>query len=58
MVELAENKKIVKPENSRLNVFYILQILERYTDDRHPLSVAQIREKLMLSLAIYPWQIL
>ena len=35
-----------KPESSRLNLFYILQILEHYTDEEHPLSVSDIAEKV------------
>lgn len=38
--------KSKKPESSRLNLFYILQVLEKYTDENHPLSVAQIAEKI------------
>ena len=36
----------VKPESSRLNLFYILQILEHYSDENHPLSVAEITDKV------------
>lgn len=35
-----------KPESSRLNLFFILQILEHYTDEEHPLSVSHIAEKV------------
>ena len=33
-----------KPESSRLNLFYILQVLSSASDDEHPLSVSQIRD--------------
>ena len=36
----------VKPESSRLNLFYILQILEHYSDENHPLSAAEITDKV------------
>ncbi len=39
-------KKSIKTENSRLNIFYILQILQKYSDEEHPLSVAEIRDKI------------
>lgn len=35
-----------KPESSRLNLFYILQILEHYTDEEHPLSVSDVTDKV------------
>lgn len=35
-----------KPESSRLNLFYILQVLERETDEEHPLSAAVLAEKI------------
>ena len=35
-----------KPESSRLNLFYILQILEHYTDEEHPLSVSEITDRV------------
>lgn len=38
--------KSKKPESSRLNLFYILQVLAKETDERHPMSVAQIRDKV------------
>lgn len=39
-------KKTVKSENFRLNVFYILQVLEKYSDEEHPLSVTEIRDRV------------
>jgi len=38
--------RTAKTENSRLNVFYILQVLERHSDEEHPLSVTEIRDKI------------
>ncbi len=35
-----------KPDTARLNYFFITQILERYTDEEHPLSAADIAEKV------------
>ncbi len=35
-----------KPESSRLNLFYILQILSNYTDEDHPMSASEIRDKV------------
>lgn len=41
--EMAKNNK---PESSRLNLFYILQILSTYSDEEHPLSASEIRDKV------------
>lgn len=38
--------KRVKPESSRLNLFYILHVLEQYTDEEHPLSASEIADKV------------
>ena len=35
-----------KPESSRLNLFYILQVLSGYTDEEHPMSAPAIRDKV------------
>ena len=35
-----------KPESSRLNLFYILQVLSDYTDEDHPMSASEIRDKV------------
>ncbi len=35
-----------KPESSRLNLFYIIQTLDTYTDAEHPLSAADITERI------------
>ncbi len=32
-----------KPESSRLNLFYILQVLSDYTDEDHPMSASGIK---------------
>ena len=31
-----------KPENSRLNIFYILYALKKHTDDEHPISATEL----------------
>lgn len=38
--------KSKKPESSRLNLFYILQILSSHSDDEHPMSASEIRDKV------------
>lgn len=38
--------KTHKTESSRLNLFYILQVLKKYTDEEHPLSVLEIQERV------------
>ena len=38
--------KQAKPETSRLNLFYILHVLEQYTDEEHPLSAMEIADKV------------
>ena len=35
-----------KPDSSRLNLFYILHVLQKYSDVEHPISVPDIREKI------------
>ena len=35
-----------KPENSRLNVVYVLYVLANYTDEDHPMSITEITEKV------------
>lgn len=35
-----------KTESSRLNLFYILQVLKKYTDEEHPLSIVEIQERV------------
>ena len=35
-----------KPDSSRLNTFYILYILENYSDEEHPLSVSDIGNRV------------
>lgn len=35
-----------KPESSRLNLFFILQVLSGHTDEEHPLSVTEIRDRV------------
>lgn len=35
-----------KPESSRLNLFYILQVLSNYTDEEHPMSASEISDKI------------
>lgn len=35
-----------KPESSRLNLFYILQALSEHSDEEHPMSVSEIRDKV------------
>lgn len=37
-----------KPDSSRLNLFYILHVLQKYSDIEHPMSVPDIREKINL----------
>lgn len=44
--EIGLSKKSNKPESSRLNLFYILQVLAGYTDESHPMSAAEIKEKV------------
>lgn len=38
--------KSKKPESSRLNLFYILQILSSHSDEEHPMSAPEIRDKV------------
>lgn len=35
-----------KPESSRLNLFYILQVLSNHTDEEHPMSASEISDKV------------
>ena len=35
-----------KPDSSRLNLFYILQILANHSDEDHPMSASEISDKL------------
>lgn len=35
-----------KPESSRLNLFYILQILSKHTDEENPMSASEISDKV------------
>lgn len=35
-----------KPESSRLNVLYIVYVLSNYSDEEHPMSVTEIKEKV------------
>ena len=35
-----------KPDSSRLNLFYIVQVLAKYTDEKHPMSAQEIAEKM------------
>ena len=35
-----------KPDSSRLNLFYILQILANHSDEDHPMSASEIRDKV------------
>lgn len=35
-----------KPDSSRLNTFYILYVLENYSDEEHPLSVSDIGKRV------------
>lgn len=35
-----------KPESSRLNLLYIIQVLKTYSDENHPLSVKEIWKKI------------
>lgn len=35
-----------KPESSRLNLFYILQILSNHSDEEHPMSASEISDKV------------
>ena len=35
-----------KPDSSRLNLFYIVHVLQRYSDREHPMSVSKIQEKI------------
>lgn len=39
-------KNTAKPESSRLNLFYILYVLSVFTDETHPMSASQIKEKV------------
>ena len=34
----------IKPETSRLNLFYILQVLDNYTDEQNPMSATEIAD--------------
>lgn len=38
-------KSAARSEGSRLNLFYILYVLSNYTDENHPMSAAQIKER-------------
>ena len=33
-----------KSESSRLNLFYIIHVLSKYSDEEHPMSVAEIKK--------------
>lgn len=35
-----------KPDSSRLNLFYIIHVLQHYSDREHPMSVSTIKEKI------------
>jgi len=35
-----------KPDSSRLNIFYIIHVLQHYSDIEHPLSVAEIVKRI------------
>lgn len=35
-----------KPESSRLNLFYVLQVLAHESDEEHPMTARQIKEKV------------
>ena len=37
-------KKSAKPESSRLNLFYIIYVLKKYTDENHPITALEIKE--------------
>ena len=37
-----------KPDSSRLTLFYIIHVLQRYSDREHPISVSEIQEKINL----------
>lgn len=39
-------KKTHKTESSRLNLFYIIQVLKKYSDEENPLSISEIGEKV------------
>lgn len=43
-VSKKSTKRGTKTESSRLNIFYILYVLEQYTDAEHPLSASKISE--------------
>ena len=40
-----------KPDSSRLNLFYIVYVLEKYTDEKHPMSAQEIAEKVNTEFA-------
>ncbi len=40
-----------KPDSSRLNLFYIVQVLAKYTDEKHPMSAQEIAEKVNTEFA-------
>ena len=35
-----------KPDSSRLNLFYIIHVLQHYSNKEHPMSVGEIQEKI------------
>lgn len=39
-------QKSNKPESSRLNIFYIIHVLQRYSDREHAISASEIQEKV------------
>ena len=41
-----DKKEKKKPDSSRLNLFYIVHVLAKYTDEKHPMSAIEIANKV------------
>ncbi len=49
-----DKKEKKKPESSRLNLFYIVQVLAKYTDEKHPMSASEIAKQVNIDFAHLP----
>ena len=48
---MMDKKEKKKPDSSRLNLFYILHVLAKYTDEKHPMSAIEIANKVNTEFA-------